>query len=57
MLKTLKLNSGINTIIKMTEISKQIYHRLVGIKKLIIYVEHCGLNRNGGYYLKSKDDK
>lgn len=47
MLKTLKLNSGINTIIKMTEIIQTNVPSVVGIKKLTIYVEHCGLNRNG----------
>ena len=26
-------------------------------RNLTIYVEHRGSNRNGGYYLKSKDDK
>ena len=47
MLKTLKLNSGINTIIKMNEIIQTNLPSVSRDKKLTIYVEHCGLNRNG----------
>ena len=47
MLKTLKLNSGINIIIKMTKIIQTNVPSVSRKKKLTIYVEHCGLNRNG----------
>ena len=62
-MKALKLNPGINTI-KLSEI---IQTNLPSVSRdmiknelkrnLTIYVEHHGSNRNGGYYLKSKDDK
>ena len=62
-MKALKLNPGINTI-KLSEI---IQTNLPSVSRdmiknelkrnLTVYVEHRGSNRNGGYYLKSKDDK
>lgn len=62
-MKALKLNPGINTII-LTEI---IQTNLPSVSRdmiknelkrnFTVYVEHRGSNRNGGYYLKSKDDK
>lgn len=62
-MKALKLNPGVNTI-KLSEI---IQTNLPSVSRdmiknelkrnLTVYVEHRGSNRNGGYYLKSKDDK